>query len=325
MSAKHVSQLFAYATLGAIGVSALAGGCSDNGARPTTDTVPDAMTDTGSSSGSTSSSSSSGSSSSGGSSGSGGGDASDAAPSDGPGVTMDGPAGACSLPSPLPANGLVYNGGVPAQVCPQTLDTVNYPNNSWFSYNDGTSDGGTFVHTAQKGGCDGANDCAFHASGSGYTGYGAGVGLTLNNNAIFDATAKGYMGLQVWLKGTTTGTRGTGYAKRDNTVHVKFLTGNVDGSMADPRNGDDYGYYCSTQDADGGTGGWVVCPIPFASLMRDGFRNADSGAPNPGTDMFDPQNLVKIQFEFSAYTPPAEAGIQDVVGFDVWIDNVAFF
>jgi hypothetical protein len=272
--------------------------------------------DTGSGSGSGGGSSSSG--------GSGSGSSSGASDSGGAMDTSVPPPSACGLPSPLPVQGLLYNGGVAGQICPTTLDTTNYPNNSWFSYNDGTTDSGTFVHSAQKGGCGGPNDCAFHASGAGYTGYGAGVGFTLNNNAIFDAKAAGYMGLQLWLKGTTSGTRGMGYAKADNTVHVKFLTGFPEGGTTDPRNGDDYGYYCSTQNADGGTGDWIVCPIPFTTLSRDGFRNVDSGAPDPTMDMFDPQNLVKIQIEFSSYTPPADSGVQSVVSFDIWIDDIAW-
>ena len=231
-------------------------------------------------------------------------------------------ASACGLPSPLPNNGLIYNGGTPSPTCPQTPNALSYPNNFWFSYDDATSDGATFVHTADFGGCEGPTDCAFHAMGSGYTGYGAGVGLTLNSNAIFDAS--GYSGLQVWLKGTTSGTRGLGYARKNDSVHVKFLTGSPDGSTADPRNGDDYGAYCPTTDADGGVGNWVVCTLAFTTLTRDGFRGVDSGAPDPATDTFDPKDLLKIEFEFSSYVPP-DGGTPGPVSFDVWIDDIAFF
>ena len=234
----------------------------------------------------------------------------------------DGGPTACGIPNPLPSKGLIYDGGVVAPSCPLTLDATNYPGNYWFGYGDGTNDGGTFIHTADVGGCGGPTDCAFHASGSGFTGYGAGVGLTLNTNGIFDASA--YTGLQVWFKGTSSGTRGAGYAKQDNSVHVKFLTGSADGSAADPRNGDDFGAYCPTTDADASSGAWILCRLSFATLTRDGFRGVDSGAPNPATDTFDPQNLVKIQFEFSAFTL-ADGGPAGPVAFDVWIDDVAFF
>jgi hypothetical protein len=231
-------------------------------------------------------------------------------------------ASACGLPSPLPSKGLLYDGAGAAATCSQTISAADYPGNFWFSYSDGTQSGAPFVHTADFGGCDGPTDCAFHAMGSGYTGYGAGVGFTLNGNGLFDAS--GYSGVEVWLRGTTSGTRAAGWAKQDDSVHVKFLTGSTDASTTDPRQGDDYGAYCSTVEADGGVGGWVMCRLAFVSLTRDGFRGADAGAPDPATDRFDPQNLVKIEFEFSSYTPP-DGGTPGPVGFDVWIDDVAFF
>jgi hypothetical protein len=222
--------------------------------------------------------------------------------------------------------GLIYNGGVMAQSCPSALDPTNYSGGSWFGYNDGTSDSGTFVHSAQPGGadCDPAHPCAFHTSGQGYTNYGAGVGFQILSGTpapAFDASR--YGGLQVWFKGFTKGTRTFSYAQQDNTVHVKFLTLQLpDGG--DPRHNDDFGYYCSTVDNDGGTSSWVVCPIPFSALKRDGFAGADSGAPDPSTDQFDPQNLIKIQFEISSFTPPADSGTTNVVSFDIWIDYIAW-
>jgi hypothetical protein len=230
--------------------------------------------------------------------------------------------GHCAIPAPLPPNGLLYNGGVPAPLCPSSL-AIGYPNNYWFAYFDsataGTTDAGAFAftHAPDFGGCDGPSDCAFHTSGTGIPGYGAGVGFTLNNNAVFDASQ--YMGIDVWLKGTTTGTRGDGYVQSNNTVHVKFVT--ALGNGTDPRQGDDFGAYCSTQD---GTE-WVYCLIQFIGLTRDGFKDVDAGAPDPNTDTFDPQNLDKIQFEFSSYTPPADAGTMPQVTFDLWIDDIAFF
>lgn len=232
--------------------------------------------------------------------------------------------GSCSLPNPLPSGGLLYSGGIPAPNCPTT---VAYPNNYWFSYWDSTTAGTmdasafNFIHTADFGGCDGTNDCAFHTSGMNIPGYGAGVGFTLNNNAI-DPDAAGYTGLQLWLKGTTTGTRGPRYSQGDNMVHVKFVTALSDGG--DPRLGDNYGAYCPTV-SDAGAGAWVPCRLPFGGLTRDGFKGLDAGAPDPSSDTFDPQNLVKIQFEFSSYTPPADSGATQQVSFDVWIDDVAFY
>jgi len=175
---------------------------------------------------------------------------------------------------------------------------------------------------ADHGGCDTSDGCAYHTTGSGYTNYGAGVGFTFASNAIFDASS--YTGISVWLKGTTKGTRTAGYSAADNTVHVKFVTGSPDDAGVDPRNGDDFGLYCPTTADDAGTADcYVQCQIPFAMLQRDGFHSVDSGAPDPATDMFDPQNLVKVQFEFSSYTD-SDGGVPVPVSFDLWIDGISW-
>jgi hypothetical protein len=315
MAAKHTSRLFACAAIGVTVAAVAVNGCSSDsgsrdagGAGPDTGAGVDGMTgldtgtgdDTGSDTG--------------GFPGDTGGDTTAAS-------------GVCILPSPLPPKGLIYNGGVMGQVCPNNLDPTNYPNGTWFPYDDKT-DGGTFSSGPQPGGagCDPRHPCAYHVSGQGHTGYGGGVGFQLLGGTPiampFDASQ--YGGLQLWLKGTTSGTRGLSYAQADNTVHVKFVTGALDSSV-DPRAFDDYGAYCSTQPGDGGPAGdWVSCPIPFGSLKRDGFAGVEAGAPDPTMDTFDPQNLIKIEFELSAYTPPADSGIQNVVSFDVWIDDIAW-
>jgi hypothetical protein len=218
----------------------------------------------------------------------------------------------CPLPSTVSDAGLLYNGGTAAGTCPSTFMYDNAPN-SWFSYSDGTVDSGSFTHIADMSGCDGPGSCAFHASGAGFTGYGAGVGFTLNDNSTFDASS--FTGLDVYLKGTTTGTRGLDYAQANNTVHVKFVTSGADGG--DPLDGDDYGAYCPISQ-DAGTC-YSLCNIPFGGVARDGYHDA-------GVTAFDPQSLVKIQFEFSAYTPAPDSGIAATpVSFDVMIDNVAFY
>jgi hypothetical protein len=198
----------------------------------------------------------------------------------------------------------------------------NSMNQDWFHYDDGTSDAGAIVAGQKSGGCDSVDSCAFHTSGSNYTNYGAGAGITLASNNIFDASQ--YTGLDVWFRGTTQGTRGPNYSVSNNTVHVKFVTGFSDDAGADPRNGDDFGAYCPTTADDGGSDCYVECKIPFVALQRDGFRGVDSGAPDPSTDMFDPQNLVKIQFEFSLYNGP-DGGVPVPVSFDLWIDDVSWY
>lgn len=218
------------------------------------------------------------------------------------------------------ATDLIYNGGIPVGTCP-TQFTFDGVTNNWFGYNDGTNDAGTFTHTAMEPGCGGAGSCAYYASstGAGFTNYGAGVGLTLNNNANFDASQ--FNGLMVYMMGTTQGTRTNGFMPQNDIVHVKLVTALPDGG--DERNGDDYGGYCPL-DNDAGAGCFTLCQLPFAGLTRDGFRGVDSGAPNPATDMFDPQNLQKIQFEFSLYSAP-DGGVPTPVTFNVVIGYVTFY
>jgi hypothetical protein len=190
----------------------------------------------------------------------------------------------------------------------------------WFSYNDGSSDAGDLVKGQATGGCDIASSCAYHMSGSGFTNYGAGAGITLNSNAMFDASQ--FTGLNVWLRGFTKGTRGPGFSQLDNAVHVKFVTGESTDAAADPRLGDDFGGYCPVSGDAGDC--YMPCQLPFAALTRDGFRSVEAGAPDPTTDMFDPKNLVKIQFEFSLYSGP-DGGVPEPVSFDVWIDGVSWY
>ena len=87
--------------------------------------------------------------------------------------------------------------------------------------------------------------------------------------------------------------------------------------------GDDFGAYCPLPGADAGSC-YTLCHLPFTGLTRDGFKSVEAGAPNPGTDKFDPSDLVKIQFEFSSYMAADSSVSAEPVTFDVWIDSVAF-
>lgn len=221
-----------------------------------------------------------------------------------------------------PASGAdtIYLGGLPAGLCGSGF-TYNGATQDWFGYNDGTSEAGAQVASQQPGGCDNTQSCAYHTSGSGYTSYGAGAGITLNSNAVFDASQ--YTGLNVYLRGFTTGTRGPGFSQTNNTVHVKFITGAASDAATDPRDGDDYGGYCPIDGSDAGSC-YTLCQLPLSALTRDGFRSTDAGVTDPTVDMFDPQNLVKVQFEFSLYSEP-DGGVPEPVSFDVWIDGISWY
>ena len=66
---------------------------------------------------------------------------------------------------------------------------------------------------------------------------------------------------------------------------------------------------------------WTKCGVAFSQAKRDGF----SSTPNPATDVFDVNQLQKIQFEMSKYSDPPDAAVTTVVTFDVWIDEVSFY
>jgi hypothetical protein len=263
---------------------------------------------------------SAGSSGTGGSGGNGG--AAGAGGAGGSGDTSNVDAGPfCACPAISGGAGLLYQGGAPvAGSCPTTFP-IDGVSNSWFSYNDGTA-GGSLTHVADVTGCNTPNSCAFHATGSGYTGYGAGVGFTLNNNGLFDASS--FTGLNVYLRGTTAGTRGPGFVLSDNTVHVKLVSGMSAADASDPLNGDDYGFYCVIEQ-EAGAGCYTQFQIPFSSFAVDAY---DAGVTSMPTIQAALRNLVKIQFEFSAYSVTAGSGaVSDPtpVSFDVEIDNVSFY
>jgi hypothetical protein len=162
------------------------------------------------------------------------------------------------------------------------------------------------------------SDCAYHVVGSGFTDYGAGFGFDINDDASappvaqpFDVT--GYTGLQFYAKGTITGTRGRPgmpYVSAPQTIHTKLLTSTV-------RGGDDFGGYCLISETE-----WTRCTLNFADALRDGFGAAT--LPVTG-DVFDRPNLLKLQFEFSKFTDPPDAGTVTPVNFDVFVDNISFY
>lgn len=202
---------------------------------------------------------------------------------------------------------LLYNG------TPNTAGTcdnkINLPRNGdWFHYHDSTvadTAAGAQTAGAELKGRGTAPDCAYHTTGSGYTDYGAGVGFSLNHSGALDCPIDGtrFLGMSFYVKGTTDGTRSTGYKLTPNTVHVKFVT-------TTDRGGDDYGGFCST----GAGTDWTLCTVQFGDATREGWN---SKIPST-TDKFDLKNLQKIQLQFDRESSSAS------VSFDVWFDDVTF-
>jgi hypothetical protein len=314
MSARLGSRISVCVAFALVEVVLYANGCGSSAVR-----TPDGGTD-----GKVGSGGSGGSGGAGGSGATGGGAGTGGSGGSGGsgGGTMDaGPFCACPAVLSDAATGLIYQGGTPtAGSCPLSFTFDGVSTNSWFSYNDGTT-GGSLTHVADVTGCNTPNSCALHATGSGFTGYGAGVGLTLNNNNLFDASA--FTGLSFYLRGTTMGTRGPGFTISNNTVHVKLVSGDSDADASDPLNGDDYGFY-SVIEQEAGATCYTSFQVPFSAFAVDAY---DAGG-TPTTIQQALQNLVKIQFEFSAYSVTSDSGAltdPTPVGFDVEIDNVSFY
>jgi hypothetical protein len=217
------------------------------------------------------------------------------------------------LPTTTAANPLLYDGATLTTNCGSAI-TGTGRKGYWFGYGDASVMSGTagaIVTAGVFGGCMGAGDCAFHAAGSGYTDYGAGIGFDLLDDATSTATAydaTAYTGVQLYAKGTITGTRGMGYTDVPQSLHIKLVT-------STDRMGDDFGGYCTVVAA-----AWTKCSLAFAAATRDGF----SATPPPATDVFDPKNLLKIQLEFSKFSQAADASAVPVA-FDVLVDDVSFF
>ncbi len=228
----------------------------------------------------------------------------------------------CGFPTTTASMPILY-AGVPSGAAETCVTSIPAPRSgTWFSYHDATDDGGlTVTGGAGRGGCGGTSICAYHAygptedAGTGFSIYGAGVGFDLNDvngsPTNYDAMAAGYSGIQFWAKGTSTGTRGPGYVLSPQTIHLKLVT-------ATDRHGDDYGSYCTMVDPTN----WTLCKLDFSAAKRDGF----STTPDPTTDMFDYDQLQKVQFELSLYTAPAgTAPPLPTVMFDIWVDEVSFY
>lgn len=301
MSARLASGVTVFAVYGVLAGVAFANGCSSSSGNRGASTESNTSTST-SSSTSTSGSTSTSTSTSTGSSSSSGAEAATEAPS------CSGQPPACSFPTAPPDGGIIYNGGTSSGFCPSTY-TFDGISQSWFGYSDPAAP--KVTSGGVQNGCNGAGSCAYSVSGSGYAQY-AGIGVTLGNNAPENVSQ--YDGIYAWVMGSTTDTRAGGVGTDYNTavanvVHIKFVTG-ADGG--DELDNDDFGFYCPIQPTC-----WTLCQSSFAALTQDsGYGIDDASA-------FDTQNVIKIQFEASAYTPPDSGTPSMTVNFTV--DNVGFY
>ena len=170
----------------------------------------------------------------------------------------------------------------------------------WYTFSDGTSADltppGDFDPRLIPGG-RGTSRYAAHLAGSGFTEWGAGMGLNLNlkdlSRETYDATTVD--GIKFWMKSTV-------------PVFVGFPTPQTDppsigGQCEDTPTQSNCGNPFAFQIAAPGPG-WVEYQVPFAALGQ-----------SPGGNVtWNPRNLVGIEFS----TPPGPA-------FDVWVDDLRFY
>lgn len=224
------------------------------------------------------------------------------------------PTAACGpAPKGTASDTVLYNGALVLDTCPKGIAAPR--TGSWFGYSDGTSM--TRTQMVELNGRGGATDCAYHAKGSGFTGYGAGVGVDLNyvmpTACTYDGS--GYTGLRAQLKGTTSGTRGAGYALTPNSVRIKLVTSDEKVCPITARSGgDDFGGWCTIDPTN-----WTLCDVPFASATREGFKAAYTAT------KLDPTKLVKIQFEFAHVSMSDTLPNPPPLDYDVWIDDLEFY
>jgi hypothetical protein len=177
---------------------------------------------------------------------------------------------------------------------PQTKGRVG----AWYTYNDGTT-AGMQTPTAGKpfvvdlAGF--AGKCA-RTNGSGFTVWGAGMGVDLNNNGT---SAKG-----VWNASAYTGV--TFMAKSTSPFRVKVLipatTPTAEGGTCTGAGcGNNHGFIVPASPS------WTSVSVPFSSLMQETWADA-----NPAT--FSNAAIIGIQFQ-----------VTKDANFDVAIDNLGFY
>jgi len=188
----------------------------------------------------------------------------------------------CSLPATAEPGAVLY-GGVPlGGVCPASLDAPY--GTFWFGYQD---NGDPLAVTPLAPGCDPAS-CALRVDGPapgnpGYSAYGAGLALPLAPGDV-PVDLSRFAGIQFWARGNLSGTRGVGATDAPQTLFFKLVT-------STQRNGDDFGVYCTIDPT-----AWTACRAEFVGFTREGFA-----APDPATDVFDPQNALRFELEFRLF------------------------
>jgi hypothetical protein len=183
----------------------------------------------------------------------------------------------------------------------QTTATPGY----WYTYNDMTvgatqapAVNGTF-NTAQITPARGASTYGVHTTGSGFTGWGAGMGFNFIGPKISTVDASKYKGI-------------TFYAKGGGSVRVNVLTKATtpEGCVCatQPKGCFDHFSVLKTFAVD-----WSQININWTDLMQQGY-----GAPAT----FDAKTLMGVNFQ--SLNPSTTLPSPSPYSVDFWIDDIAF-
>jgi hypothetical protein len=167
----------------------------------------------------------------------------------------------------------------------------------WYSAGDGTStdvmprEGTDFFPTAIPGG-RGTSHYAARLTGSGFTLWGAGMGLRLNEPEAYDASQRS--GVRFWMKNNVPVTVGL--------PTVEAALPSQGGQCADGPGQHNcsnwFSFKITAPSSD-----WVEYEVPFTAFSQPG-----------GSSPWNPSHLLNVGFSAPPYTT-----------FDVWVDDVQFY
>jgi hypothetical protein len=176
----------------------------------------------------------------------------------------------------------------------------------WYQFHDSSGANQSFGIESIPGTRGAASQYALHTSGSGYTSWGAGIGVDLNNSggtkSAYDASA--YVGVTFWARTATTSASG-------RAIKVLFPDGNsvynVAGGLTACKDIPTVG--ATSNNCDGHlyvnitlSNAWQKYTVNFADLMPEGY-----------TTTLATNQLVSIQFRTATGAT-----------FDFWIDDLVF-
>ena len=196
---------------------------------------------------------------------------------------------------------------------------LNCAMGSWYTYSDATATvtpPAMVAFTSDMPG-HGGTGYAAHVSGSGFTNYGAGLGVNLNSSGtmIKSVDASAYSGFTFWIMGTASSSRGAGMIRVSVPTTASSSAANggtcvVGGTVS----------YC-----DGHFGKVITVPSAWTQVtVKWSDLTIDTGA--GGGPTFSPATIIGFHWQAEAAAaqvgPPAVPAIPASI--NVWVDDLAF-